>query len=95
MPHHLVLSASTTGVRRSLSSAAMCDAHLRDVLTRACDSWVLHKQPFCTQAGSGSMKLQAVAALRLQWQHEAAGSGSTQAGSGSMKLQAARLKMYI
>lgn len=40
---HLVLSASTTGVSRSLSSAAMWDAHLRDVVTRACESWLLQK----------------------------------------------------
>lgn len=34
----LVLRASMTGVKRSLSSAAMWEAHLRDVLTRACES---------------------------------------------------------
>ena len=34
----LVLRASMTGVKRSLSSAAMWEAHLRDVLTRPCDS---------------------------------------------------------
>jgi hypothetical protein len=42
---HLVLSASTTGVSRSLSSAAMWDAHLRDVVTRARESWLLQRQP--------------------------------------------------